>query len=166
MRHVPRAAVLPVVLGLTLVGAGLAVGTQNTRHHGAIHTPGELEWREGPPSLPPGAEFVVLEGDPSRAEYFAMRLRLPDGYRIPPHWHPVHERVTVIAGTFHLGQGDRFHDGATEALEAGSYFSMAPEMRHYARAEGDTTIQLTSIGPWEIRYVNAADDPRRQQTAR
>jgi hypothetical protein len=38
---------------------------------------------------------------------------------------------------------------------------MAPRMRHFAWMEGETILQLSSMGPWEIVYVNAADDPRR-----
>lgn len=86
---------------------------------------------------------------------------MPDGYVIPPHWHPVQERVTVLSGTFHLGQGKAVNRQAAQALAPGSYFSLAPRMTHFAVAEGETVIQLTSMGPWQINYVNPADDPRR-----
>lgn len=33
-------------------------------------------------------------------------------------------------------------------------------MVHYAYADGETIVQLNSIGPWDIEYVDAADDPR------
>src|SRR5687768_60006 len=64
--------------------------------HG-VYTPDDLEWRDGPPSIPDGAKMVLLEGDPSKEGYFAMRLQLPNGYKLPPHWHPNVERVTVIS---------------------------------------------------------------------
>ena len=160
MRFRSSLAAVPLVVALGASGAP-GVSAQQPGQHGAVYTPDKLEWKKGPPSLPAGAEFVVIEGDPSKAEFFAMRLRLPDGYRVPPHWHPVHERVTVISGTFHLGQGEKFDAKATQALKAGSYFTMPPEMRHFARAEGETVVQLNSVGPWEIRYVDSADDPRR-----
>ena len=153
-----------VALGLGLATAGAEAGAQATKHDGTVYTPDQFTWRDGPPSLPKGAEFVVVEGDPSKeGAYFALRLRLPDGYRIPPHWHPVHERVTVISGSFHLGHGDRFDAQATRALGAGSYFTLPPKSRHYAYAKGETIVQLNSIGPWEIRYVNPEDDPRKTQ---
>ena len=125
--------------------------------------PERVEWKDGPPSLPPGAKFAVLEGDPSKGGYFAMRLRLPDGYRVPAHWHPNVERVTVISGTLHLGMGDRFGEGDARRLPAGSYAFMPPGMRHFAWAEGETVIQIATLGPWEIHYVNPADDPRRRR---
>ena len=86
---------------------------------------------------------------------------MPDGYVIPPHWHPVQERVTVLSGTFHLGEGQTVNRQQTQALAAGSYFTLAPQMNHFGVMEGETVIQLTSIGPWQINYVNPADDPRK-----
>lgn len=121
---------------------------------------GEIDWRDGPGSLEPGAHFAVLEGDPSAEGVFTLRIRMPDGYRISPHWHPNVERVTVLSGTFRLGSGDTFDADATTPLLAGSYTSMAPGMRHFAMTEGETVIQLTSVGPWVINYVDPDDDPR------
>jgi quercetin dioxygenase-like cupin family protein len=126
-----------------------------------IYTNADIQWQDGPASLPAGARFAVLDGDPSKAGYFALRIRLPDGYVIPPHWHPVQERVTVLSGTFHLGHGETVNRQETQALGPGSYFSLPPRMIHHAIAQGETVIQLTSIGPWTITYVNPADDPRR-----
>jgi quercetin dioxygenase-like cupin family protein len=167
MRYFSTAAALPLVLGLTMGGAGVVFGTQAAEHarEAAVYTPDQIEWQDGPPSLPAGAEWAILEGDPSKeGEYFAFQIRVPDGYRIPPHWHPVPERVTVLSGTFHLGKGETFDAGATQALPAGSYFTMPAEMRHFARMEGETVFQLNSIGPWDIRYVNPEDDPRKVPT--
>lgn len=151
-----RAVSLAVVFMTTAGVAG-----QKTPH--TIYTSEQFKWQAGPPSLPQGAQFTVVEGDPAAAgEYFALRLRLPDGYRIPPHWHPVYERVTVISGSFHLGHGDRFDAQSTQALGAGSYFSLPPKSRHFAYAKGETVVQLNSIGPWQIHYVDPKDDPRKQ----
>lgn len=122
-----------------------------------------IDWKPGPASLEPGARMAVLEGDPSAPGVFTMRVQLPDGYRIAPHWHPKPERVTVLSGTFLLGAGETMDPDAAMALEAGAYTAMPPGMRHYAIARGDTVIQLTSTGPWQIAYVNPADDPRRRE---
>lgn len=121
----------------------------------------EIQWESGPRSLPEGAEYAVLEGDPGQPGMFVMRLKLPDGFVIPPHTHPGVERVTVISGTFHLGHGARFDRDRLERLPAGSFTVMPPGMRHFAVAEGETVVQITSIGPWDIHYLNPADDPRR-----
>lgn len=128
-----------------------------------IYTPEDVEWRPGPGSFERGAEFAVLEGDPSQPGLFTMQIRMPDGFAIAPHWHPGVERVTVLSGAFHLGHGERADRGAAQRLPAGSHFSLPPEMRHFAFTEGETVIQLSSIGPWEITYVNPEDDPRRRR---
>jgi quercetin dioxygenase-like cupin family protein len=121
----------------------------------------DIEWQSGPRMLPDGAEYVVLEGDPSEPGIFCMRLRLPDGYVIPPHTHPNVERVTVISGTFYLGHGETFDRDAAHKLAAGSFTVMPPEMKHFAFAEGETVVQITTFGPWDIHYLDPADDPRR-----
>jgi len=131
---------------------------------GATHweplTPETIQWRAGPPSMLPGAQMAILEGDSSKGGFFTMRLKVPDGYRVMPHWHPQTERLTIIKGIVHLGAGDRYDAKATRALGAGTYSSMPPRMTHFAWMEGETILQLSSIGPWEIVYVNPADDPR------
>jgi quercetin dioxygenase-like cupin family protein len=125
-----------------------------------LYRAADVAWRAGPGSLEPGARMAILEGDPSQPGIFTMRILMPDGFRIAPHWHPNPERVTVVSGTFRLGAGDVLNAGATTPLGAGSYTAMPPGMRHYAIADGETVIQLTSVGPWEITYVKPADDPR------
>lgn len=85
---------------------------------------------------------------------------VPDEGFISPHWHPNVERVTVISGTFYLGHGEEMDRDAAERLEPGSYTSMPAGMRHFAFVEGETVIQLTSVGPWKIHYINPEDDPR------
>jgi len=131
-------------------------------HAGHIATtPDELKWGPAPPALPPGAEMAVVSGDPSKAGgAFTIRTKFPDGYKVPPHWHPTDENVTVIQGTIKLGMGDKFDESATKQLPAGSYALMPKDMRHFAISSGETILQLHGIGPFEITYVNPADDPR------
>jgi hypothetical protein len=121
-----------------------------------------VKWRPAD-TLPPGAKIAVLEGDMAKPGYFCARAWLPDGYRIPAHWHPNAERVTIITGTLYLGEGDSFDQSKATALPAGAYSSMPPGMRHYAWTKGETILQITTMGPWGITYVNPADDPRMQK---
>lgn len=119
-----------------------------------------IEWGPGPASIEEGAEAAVLYGNPSAEELFALRLKLPDGYHIAPHNHPRPEIVTILSGTIHLGHGESADRTATEPLATGSFFAFEPGMTHYVYAEGETVIQLNSMGPWAIEYVNDDDDPR------
>jgi quercetin dioxygenase-like cupin family protein len=120
----------------------------------------DVPWSPAPPSLEPEARVAILEGDPSQPGVFTMRIQMPDGFVIAPHSHPNVERVTVLQGTFGLGTGPEMDPDAVRPLPAGSYTSMPPGMVHYAVAQGETVVQLTSVGPWTIEYVNPEDDPR------
>ena len=129
----------------------------------ALHRPDGLKWQDGPASLPPGAKIAVLEGDPAKPGPFVFRVKVPDGYRIPPHTHPKPERVTVTAGTFNLGMGATFDATMCEALPAGTYGTWPAGMKHYVWARGETIVQFHGDGPWVIEYVNPADDPRKKK---
>jgi quercetin dioxygenase-like cupin family protein len=123
----------------------------------------KIKWQEGPPSLPKGAMIAVLEGDPSKEGPFVFRIKLPDGYRIPPHTHPKTERVTVLSGTFNIGMGDKFDEKAGKAMTAGTYGHWAAGMKHFVWTKGETVLQFHGMGPWSIQYVNPEDDPRKQK---
>lgn len=127
----------------------------------SLFLPDQISWKEGPASLPRGTQVAILEGDPSRTGPFVMRLRLPDGYRIPPHVHPKVERITVISGTFNIGMGQTFDKNQGRAMPAGTFGSWQPGMKHFVWATGETIIQLHGEGPWELNYLNPADDPRK-----
>lgn len=129
----------------------------------AIHRPDKLIWKDGPPSLPPGAKFVVLEGDPTKEGPFVFRVKVPDGYKIPPHTHPKPERVTIISGNFHLGMGDTFDEKKGEVLPAGTYGTWPAGMKHFVWVKGETIVQFHGDGPWVINYVNPVDDPRKSK---
>ena len=124
--------------------------------------PQDIKWSPGPPSLPKGAEMAVLFGDPGKDGLFAMRLKFPSGYQIPPHSHPKPEVVTVISGTFRIGMGESAEPSKAQALPAGGLFAFPAGMTHFASAEGDTVVQLNSTGPWSVTYVNPKDDPRQK----
>src|SRR5919198_3962053 len=93
---------------LALAGSAVAQTGAPENHSAIIALPDQLNWGPAPSLLPPGAELAVVEGDPSKPAPFTMRLRMPDRYRIPPHFHPQIEHVTVLQGTFGVGMGDRF----------------------------------------------------------
>lgn len=122
-----------------------------------------MKWQEGPPSLPKGAMIAVLEGNPSKEGPFVFRIKIPDGYRVPPHTHPKTERVTVISGTFNIGMGDTFVARKTKPMAAGAYGFWPAGMKHYVWAKGETVLQFHGTGPWSIQYVNPDDDPRRKK---
>jgi quercetin dioxygenase-like cupin family protein len=125
-----------------------------------VVAPQEIEWGPAPAVLPPGAQAAVLFGDPSKEGLFALRLKLPAGYRVPPHTHPVDEVVTVVSGTLALGMGESADKGKARPLPAGSFFALPPGMAHYVFIDEETVIQISTVGPWGLTYVNPKDDPR------
>ena len=162
MTHNMKATVMISVLAVALFNFAPAQESQTATHlsEHAIHAPGHIKWQDGPASLPPGAKSAVLEGDPTKEGFFTMRLRMPDGYKIPPHTHPKVEHITVISGTFNFGMGEKFNQNATQSMPAGTFGFWPAGMKHFAWAKGETVVQLHGIGPWQINYLNPADDPR------
>lgn len=140
--------------------AAVPLIAQEKKTH-AMMSPGELTWSAGPGSLPKGAQVAVLEGNPAEEGIFTMRLKLPADYRIPAHWHPAFEHVTVLEGTISMGTGDKFDEAGLHELRAGSFAVMHPGTRHFAASKGGAVIQLHGMGPWQIYYVNPDDDPRK-----
>ena len=124
--------------------------------------PSKLTWNNGPPTLPAGTRIALLSGDPSGPGHFTVRVQFPAGARVPPHWHPNDEHVTVLSGTLAVGMGKTWDDTAMTDLAAGSYVVTSATMVHYALAKAPTTIQVSGMGPFVTNYVNPADDPSRR----
>ncbi len=124
--------------------------------------PADIKWMDGPGSIPPGAKFAIIEGDTKAVGLFTMRLWMPAGYKIQAHWHPADEHITVISGTFMMGLGEKFENEKLQPLTTGSFGLMAKGTRHYAMVNEETIVQLHGMGPWDIKYVNPADDPRKK----
>jgi len=133
-------------------------------HPFGTHRTDGIVWKPGPPSLPAGAQITVLEGDPSKAGPFVFRVKVPDGFTIPPHTHPRAERVTVIQGVFNIAMQATLEQarqpGNFTAMSAGSFGYWPAQMAHVAWATGETVVQFHGHGPWVIQYLNPADDPR------
>ncbi len=130
-----------------------------------IALPDQLTWGSAPAVLPAGAKLAVLEGDPTKSGAYTMRLLMPDGYQIPPHFHPATEHVTVISGALMVGMGEKFDESQMKTLPAGTFGMIPAGMHHFAKAQGETVLQLHGIGPWRLTYVNKADDPRKKVAA-
>lgn len=126
-------------------------------------TPDEVEWAAAPPVLPPGAEIAVLEGDLTKKEPHLFRLRLPDGYHVAPHSHPMREHITVLEGTLTMGMGETADRASAASLPAGAFYALPVGDVHYVWADGQTVLQLHGIGPWGITYADPADDPSGRQ---
>lgn len=146
-----------VVVALSIT-AGILFAQSGTPQN--IFTPDQIKWGPPPPFVAAGAQLAVLEGDPAaKTGDFTVRLKMPAGYRIAPHWHPKRENVTVIAGNFKVGMGDKFDESKMASFGPGSFAYLDPDMHHYAMADGPAIVQVHGMSPLQFNYVNPADDP-------
>jgi quercetin dioxygenase-like cupin family protein len=140
---------------------GVAASASTTNN---AFTPDAMQYGPTPSFIPPGAQLAVLEGNPlAPSGDYTVRLKMPDGYRIAPHWHPRRENVTVISGSFKVGMGDRFDESSMMTFPAGSFAYLDPDMHHYAMANGEVVVQIHGMSPVEFNYVNPNDDPSRKK---
>ena len=119
----------------------------------------DVKWGPAPPILPKGAMMTVMAGDPGVAGLVAVRLKMPAGYKIPAHWHPTDEQVTVLSGTLAIGMGDKLDETKGVTLRAGGFGVAPAHMNHYAWTKTGAVIQINLMGPFALTYVNPADDP-------
>lgn len=154
------------LLVVLLCGVALAftVRAQSTPSEKNVFTPEAIPYGPAPAFVAPGAQLAVLEGNPggSNGDY-TVRFKMPDGYRILPHWHPYRENVTVMSGTFKVGMGDHFDESKMGVFPAGSFAYLDPDMHHYAMASGEVVVQVHGQAPFQFNYVNPEDDPSRKK---
>jgi hypothetical protein len=150
-----------LALGVTMTVASAAA--QSTH---VLVPEDKVQWGPAPPQLPAGAQVSVLEGNPAEKGAVTLRLKFPADYKIPPHWHSMAERVTVLSGALHVGMGDRLVRQASQTLEPGGFVSLPAKMHHFAWTATPTVVQISLEGPFDIFYVNPADDPQKRQTKR
>jgi len=126
-------------------------------------TPDQIKYAPAPSFLPAGAQLAVLEGDPTAATGdFTVRLKMPNGYKVSPHWHPHRENVTVISGNFKVGMGDKYDESKLTTFGPGSFAFLDPDMHHYGTASGEVVVQVHGMSPLQFNYVNPSDDPSKK----
>jgi quercetin dioxygenase-like cupin family protein len=110
--------------------------------------------------LPSGALAAVMSGDPSETGKSTVVVSMPDGYRIPPHFHPSYEHVKVVEGALLIGVGDELDPKRTRVLAAGDTATASEGVRHFSIARGRTVVAVTFMGPYTMTYLRAEDAPR------
>ena len=139
--------------------ASLSVPAADTPAGHVFVNPANIKWEPAPPNLPKGAKVAVISGDPTKPGPYVVRLMTPANYKIPPHWHPGAENLTVISGTFYMGMGDKLDTKKGLALKAGGFHHIPAKVPHYAYTKTPTVVQAHGEGPFETIYINEADDP-------
>lgn len=156
--YVRRHSLLPwlgaAALITTLSYAPAALGDDMT-----MVNPDAIKWGPAPPNMPKGGKLAVLAGDPGKPGPFVMRLMAPAGYKIAPHWHTQTENLTVISGTLYLGMGEKMEPAKAHVLKPGAFHYLPGKTQHYAFTKGPTVVQVHGEGPFDLNYVNPADNP-------
>ena len=121
--------------------------------HKIVHF-GDLKWTP----IIKGCDVASVDGDMNaEGTPFVLRLRCADGSKIPAHWHPTDENVTVLKGTFLVGMGETFDESKMQTMNVGNFVSMPKEMRHFAMSKGETIVQVHGAGPFKVNWVNPSD---------
>ena len=155
-----------VCLVALLLGSAALVGTtaplEAAEPHHTVVSGDAVKWGPAPPSLPWGAQAAVLLGSPANEGPFVLRLKFPAGFTVPPHRHSKDELVTVISGRFAISSGEKVDRASLKSLPPGSFVHMPAGMPHYAWTEVETVVQINGVGPFDVTYIDPADDPRKK----
>jgi quercetin dioxygenase-like cupin family protein len=146
------------------VAVAEAAAADAVPHH-VVTPPNAIKWLNFPLGGP-GVKAAVISGDPDKPGPFVLRIKSPAGAKVPPHWHPGDEHLTIVSGTFAIGMGDVFDPKKLTSLPPGSYALLPREMHHFAFSKTATVVQVHGMGPFQINFVNPADDPRKKNAAR
>jgi hypothetical protein len=149
-----------IVVALLATAPALAGDSNDAKKEPVTFQPGDIKWGDAPPDLPKGAQVAVLHGDPAKKAVFSLRLKMPKGYKLPPHWHTHDEQLTILSGMFVLHMGDTM-DAPAHELGPGAYHFLPGKMHHAAETKADTILQLDGMGPFDIHYLNPADNPNK-----
>ncbi len=115
---------------------------------------GDLKWTP----IIKGCDLAAVSGDPNAdGTPFVIRLRCADGAKIPAHWHPTDENVTVLKGAFLVGMGETFDESKLQTMNVGNFVSMPKEVRHFGLCKGETIVQVHGAGPFKVNWVNPAE---------
>lgn len=151
--------------GVKASGVALAAAAADAIPPHTVVAPNAIKWLNFPLGGR-GVKAAVIAGDPEKPGPFVLRIKSPAGTKVPPHWHPGDEHLTIISGTFAIGMGDVYDAKALKPLPPGSYALLPRDMHHFAQSKTATVVQVHGMGPFQINFVNPADDPRTKAAAR
>jgi quercetin dioxygenase-like cupin family protein len=105
----------------------------------------------------PGWKQAVLVGDPDKPGPYVERIKVPPNASVPPHSHPDTENITVLAGSFGIGTGDKFDKSKGTVLGVGAFYMLPANTVHYAwSGPKGVTLQIHGVGPSGMTMVEPA----------
>ena len=132
-----------------ILAIGLPVAVTAGAAAPTIIQPDSTHWTAGTGQMA-GMQMAVLYGNPAKPGPFTIRLKVPDGTKLPPHYHNDMERVTIISGTFMVGIGNKVDAAKMTALGPGAYAIVPAKLPHYGTVKGETVVQIDGNGPFAM----------------
>ena len=155
MKKIRMGSVCAAMIGIAVVATGVysQEKKEGAEAHKIVHF-GDLKWTP----IMKGCDLAGVSGD-SNAEGapFVLRIRCVDGTKVPAHWHPMDENLTVLKGTFLVGTGETFDEAKLQTMNVGNFLTMPKEMRHFAICKGETIVQVHGTGPFKVNWVNPSE---------
>ncbi len=155
MKKIPVRSLCVALIGAAMLAAAVygQEKKETTNAHKIVHF-GDLKWTP----IFKGCDLASVAGDPNaEGTPFVVRLRCVDGAKIPAHWHPNDENVTVMKGTFLVGMGETFDETKMATMNVGNFALMPKEMRHFGMSKGETIVQVHGAGPFKVNWVNPSE---------
>jgi hypothetical protein len=143
-------------LALTILVTCSSGYAQTTAEAMSMKNPQDIAWVQGPL---PNIMVAPLHGNSEQPGPFTFRVKLAANSEIAPHTVPVTEYVTVVSGTFYLGQGEKLDGSKATALAPGAFAVTPAKMPHFVLVKEETVIQIHGNGPSGFAFVNPGDAP-------
>lgn len=145
-------AATSIVIAMAPVTLAITWGFQNKNEIVAL-TPEQVRWFT-PSYYKDGRQRAQLLGDSSQDGAWVDRVKIPAGGRVLAHTHPHDELVTVIEGTWYLGEGEKFDPAKLKGYRSGSFIIIPAGLPHFVAAkEGDVIVQLSGTGKFDTDYL-------------
>jgi hypothetical protein len=152
-----RQLAMEVVGSVLAVAISLMPGFALAQSHGVV-TPDQLVWK----LLIPGVEMAVVSGDPDKkGGLYVIRIHTKEEVKVPPHWHPTDEHITVLAGSFLIARGDKYDASKLIELKPGGHSVMPAMMPHFGLHRAGNVVEVYGEGPFAPHFVNPEDEPDR-----
>ena len=143
---------LSVIFGGFLLAIGAAVLAQSQP---ITVKPENVKWTDIKEL--PGWKEAILVGDPEKPGPYVQRIKIPPDALVPPHSHPDTENITVLTGTFGIGEGSKVDKAKGQVLGVGSFYLLPANTVHFAWAgPKGATLQIHGVGPSGMTMVEPA----------
>jgi quercetin dioxygenase-like cupin family protein len=140
------------MIAVTAVASAMAWSKQNKNEIVGL-TPGEIKWFT-PPYYNDGRQRAQLLGDSTQGGVWIDRVKMPSAGRIRAHTHPHDELITVIEGTWYVGEGERFDAAKLKGYPAGSFIVIPAGLPHFVAAkDGSVIVQVSGTGKFGTDYI-------------